>query len=182
MRIPSVFTTNPAASPLGPPNPTPAQRGVTSAATSAARARLTRETAQTMSSGAPVVERAPLGEAELHALRRQSRTQIATTLALVERALASPSTGPAALGRAIGHVGATIGLMRTVPPGSLGDGPLHALAHFVKELRACPGAADLKAGDIVTTGTWTDAWPVASGQVWTARFSNPLEPLKVRFI
>ena len=60
--------------------------------------------------------------------------------------------------------------------------PLHALAHFVKELRACPGAADLKAGDIVTTGTWTDAWPVASGQVWTARFSNPLEPLKVRFI
>ncbi len=62
------------------------------------------------------------------------------------------------------------------------DGPLHALAHFVKELRACPGAADLKAGDIVTTGTWTDAWPVASGQVWTARFSNPLEPLKVRFI
>ena len=62
------------------------------------------------------------------------------------------------------------------------DGPLHALAHFVKELRACPGAADLKAGDVVTTGTWTDAWPVAPGQEWEARFSSPLEPLKVRFI
>jgi 2-polyprenyl-6-methoxyphenol hydroxylase-like FAD-dependent oxidoreductase len=141
MRIPSVFTTNPAASPLGPPNPTPAQRGVTSAATSAARARLTRETAQTMSSGAPVVERAPLGEAELHALRRQSRTQIATTLALVERALASPSTGPAALGRAIGRVGATIGLMRTVPPGSLGDGPLHALRSLADRARSTTEAA-----------------------------------------
>ncbi len=62
------------------------------------------------------------------------------------------------------------------------DGPLHALAHFIKELRACPGAADLKAGDVVTTGTWTDAWPVASGQEWTARFSSPLASLKVRFI
>jgi 2-oxo-3-hexenedioate decarboxylase len=61
------------------------------------------------------------------------------------------------------------------------DGPLHALAHFVQELRACPGALDLKAGDVVTTGTWTDAWPVAAGQQWTARFSGPLGPLKVRF-
>ena len=61
------------------------------------------------------------------------------------------------------------------------DGPLHALAHFLQELRACPGAADLKAGDVVTTGTWTDAWPVAAGQLWEARFSNPLAPLKVRF-
>ena len=61
------------------------------------------------------------------------------------------------------------------------DGPLHALAHFLQELRACPGAADLKAGDVVTTGTWTDAWPVAPGQTWTARFSSPLAPLKVRF-
>ncbi len=61
------------------------------------------------------------------------------------------------------------------------DGPLHALAHFVHELRACPGATDLKPGDVVTTGTWTDAWPVLSGQAWEARFSAILGSLKVRF-
>ncbi|MGE0330215.1 MAG: 2-keto-4-pentenoate hydratase [Ramlibacter sp.] len=61
------------------------------------------------------------------------------------------------------------------------DGPLHALSHFLRELRACPGAADLRAGDVVTTGTWTDAWPVEAGQVWQARFTSPLSRLEVRF-
>ena len=61
------------------------------------------------------------------------------------------------------------------------DGPLHALHHFVKALRDCPGATDLQPGDVVTTGTWTDAWPVAAGQQWTARFEAPLSPLRVRF-
>ncbi len=62
------------------------------------------------------------------------------------------------------------------------DGPLHALLHFLQALRDCPGAPDLQAGDVVTTGTWTDAWPVASGQRWTARFDGPLAPLEIRFI
>jgi 2-keto-4-pentenoate hydratase len=57
------------------------------------------------------------------------------------------------------------------------DGPLAALHHFVAELRGCPGAPDLRPGDVVTTGTWTDAWPVAPGQTWTASFSPPLAPL-----
>lgn len=61
------------------------------------------------------------------------------------------------------------------------DGPLHALLHFVNELRACPGAPALQAGDVITTGTWTNAWPVAAGQVWTAHFDAPLSPLQVRF-
>lgn len=61
------------------------------------------------------------------------------------------------------------------------DGPLHALLHFLRELRACPGAADLQAGDVVTTGTWTDAWPVAPGQRWSAEFDAPLPALHVRF-
>ena len=61
------------------------------------------------------------------------------------------------------------------------DGPLHALHHFLQELRDCPGAADLQAGDVVTTGTWTDAWPVAPGQRWSAEFDAPLPPLHVRF-
>jgi 2-oxo-3-hexenedioate decarboxylase len=61
------------------------------------------------------------------------------------------------------------------------DGPLHALWHFLQELRACPGAPDLHPGDVVTTGTWTDAWPVAPGEQWTAVFDAPLSGLKIRF-
>ena len=62
----------------------------------------------------------------------------------------------------------------------LGD-PLHALLHFMQELRQCPQAPDLLPGDVVTTGTWTDAWPVAARQVWTADFDAPLSRLELRF-
>jgi 2-keto-4-pentenoate hydratase len=62
------------------------------------------------------------------------------------------------------------------------DSPLHALMHFLTELRACPGAGDVKAGDVVTTGTWTDAWPVSSGQTWTAQFDGALPQLEVSFV
>jgi len=61
------------------------------------------------------------------------------------------------------------------------DGPLHALMYFLEALRACPGAPDLLAGDVVTTGTWTDAWPVTPGETWVAQFEAPLAPLQVRF-
>jgi len=61
------------------------------------------------------------------------------------------------------------------------DGPLHALHHFLQELRSCPGAPDLEPGDVVTTGTWTDAYPVAPGESWTGLFAAPLSPLEVRF-
>ena len=62
------------------------------------------------------------------------------------------------------------------------DGPLHALAHFLSALRDCPGATDLQPGDVVTTGTWTDAWPVHRGEQWRAEFGAPLAPLTVRFV
>jgi 2-keto-4-pentenoate hydratase len=61
------------------------------------------------------------------------------------------------------------------------EGPLHALHHFLQELRQCPGAPDLKPGDVITTGTWTDAWPVGAGQTWTAQFDAPLSGLTVMF-
>ena len=60
------------------------------------------------------------------------------------------------------------------------DSPLRALHHFLRELRACPGAPDLQPGDVVTTGTWTDAWPVAPDQSWAARFSTPLPGLQLQ--
>lgn len=61
------------------------------------------------------------------------------------------------------------------------DSPLRALMHFLVELRACPGATDLVAGDVVTTGTWTDAWPVLPGERWTAKFDSVLPNLEGGF-
>lgn len=61
------------------------------------------------------------------------------------------------------------------------DGPLHALRHFVDELRNFPGAPDLQPGDVVTTGTWTDAHAVQAGETWRADFEAPLAPLTIRF-
>ena len=50
--------------------------------------------------------------------------------------------------------------------------PTKALAHL-RELLAQSGAfAPLAPGEIVTTGTLTDAFPVAPGQVWTARYGT----------
>jgi 2-keto-4-pentenoate hydratase len=62
----------------------------------------------------------------------------------------------------------------------LGD-PLQALLHFARELAQCPGAPSLQAGDVITTGTWTDAWPVKPGQTWSADFDSPLPRLEVAF-
>ncbi|MFS2055492.1 hydratase, partial [Variovorax sp. CT11-76] len=59
------------------------------------------------------------------------------------------------------------------------DGPLHALLHFLHELQACPGAPALQPGEVVTTGTWTDAWPIAPGQVWRSEFDAPFDGLEV---
>ncbi len=61
------------------------------------------------------------------------------------------------------------------------DGPLLALRHFLGELRQCPGAPDLLPGDVVTTGTWTDAWPVLPGETWQAAFGAPLAAFSITF-
>lgn len=59
------------------------------------------------------------------------------------------------------------------------DGPLHALHHFARELQRCPGAPTLQAGDVVTTGTWTDAWPIEPGQRWRSTFDGGLGSLTI---
>ena len=60
------------------------------------------------------------------------------------------------------------------------DGPLHALRHFVRERSRCAGAPALRRGDVVTTGTWTDAWPLAPGGRWRAAFDAPLGDVELR--
>jgi 2-keto-4-pentenoate hydratase len=52
------------------------------------------------------------------------------------------------------------------------ESPVHALWHLHQVLNAQPQFAPLSAGEIVTTGTWTDAHPVAPGQTWVSAFSG----------
>lgn len=52
------------------------------------------------------------------------------------------------------------------------DGPVQALGHLLAELAKVPEEPPLKAGDIVTTGTLTDAMPVKAGDRWTTRIEG----------
>ena len=47
------------------------------------------------------------------------------------------------------------------------EGPLFALRHLIEVLAADSAQPQLAAGEIVTTGTLTRAFPVAAGQTWT---------------
>jgi 2-oxo-3-hexenedioate decarboxylase len=62
------------------------------------------------------------------------------------------------------------------------DGPLSALVHLVRLLDRDPHNPQLRAGEVVTTGTVTRAFPVAAGQTWTTEISGiALDPLSVTF-
>ena len=50
------------------------------------------------------------------------------------------------------------------------DSPALALAHLAGVLAGQPQFPPLAAGEIVTTGTVTDAWPVAPGETWTSDY------------
>lgn len=47
------------------------------------------------------------------------------------------------------------------------DGPLHALHHLVELLAADPDHKQVTAGEVVTTGTLTRAFPIAPGESWS---------------
>jgi 2-oxo-3-hexenedioate decarboxylase len=48
--------------------------------------------------------------------------------------------------------------------------PALALAHLARVLAGLPKFPPLAAGEIVTTGTITDAWPVAPGETWSSDY------------
>jgi 2-oxo-3-hexenedioate decarboxylase len=52
------------------------------------------------------------------------------------------------------------------------DGPLQALGSWVDAMAAQPQAWPIQAGDVVTTGTLTDAWPLTAGQQWQTALSD----------
>ena len=61
-------------------------------------------------------------------------------------------------------------------------GPLSALVHLVKLLDRDRLNPQLRAGEIVTTGTVTRAFPIAAGQTWTTEIAGiGLDPLSATF-
>lgn len=55
-------------------------------------------------------------------------------------------------------------------------GPLQALRFLLDEIARMPGTPPLAAGEVVTTGTLTDAVPIAPGEAWTTRFDTDALP------
>jgi 2-oxo-3-hexenedioate decarboxylase len=63
------------------------------------------------------------------------------------------------------------------------DGPLFALRHLAQTLAEDPQSPALAAGEIVTTGTLTRAFPVAAGEEWSTKLTDiPLEDARIRFV
>lgn len=61
--------------------------------------------------------------------------------------------------------------------------PLQALWHLHQMLKTQPRFDKLSAGEIITTGTWTDVCPIAPGETWTSAFSGVSLPgLTVSFV
>jgi 2-keto-4-pentenoate hydratase len=57
------------------------------------------------------------------------------------------------------------------------DSPVLALGHLVSMLKE-----PLRPGEIISTGTLTDAHPIAAGETWSTRFSVlPMQGLELRF-
>lgn len=62
------------------------------------------------------------------------------------------------------------------------DGPLTALRHLVDLLARDPDNPPLSAGEIVTTGTLTRAFPVHAGETWSTGMAGiPLAGISFRF-
>jgi 2-oxo-3-hexenedioate decarboxylase len=61
-------------------------------------------------------------------------------------------------------------------------GPLQALRFLVEALAHRPASESLRSGEIVTTGTLTQALPVAPGETWTTVLTGiEIEGLQIRF-
>ncbi len=62
------------------------------------------------------------------------------------------------------------------------DGPVQALSHLVETLRDDPFNPPLGAGELVSTGTITRAFPVRQGEIWSTEIDGfSLPGLAVRF-
>jgi len=64
----------------------------------------------------------------------------------------------------------------------LRDGPLAALRHLVEVLAADPSSPTLTAGEVITTGTLTNAYRINPGETWrTGIIGLPLTDIRLAF-
>jgi 2-oxo-3-hexenedioate decarboxylase len=99
------------------------------------------------------------------AVTQQNRTQLA---AMLPRFALTLSRGDEVIERG---TGANV----------LGD-PALALAHLARLIAGQPDASPLAAGEIISTGTLTDAWPVSPGEVWLSHYGElPVTGLTLHF-
>ncbi|RXZ33694.1 4-oxalocrotonate decarboxylase [Oxalobacteraceae bacterium CAVE-383] len=107
---------------------------------------------------------------EPHVLSSATRRNLAMLLTSSSMSL-SCSTDQNAILRAAGYCNDIL------------DSPLHALLQLHRLLQAQPMSAPLRAGEIISTGTWTDAYPIQAGQTWITAFSGiALQGLTVAFV
>lgn len=60
--------------------------------------------------------------------------------------------------------------------------PLKAVAHLISVIAANPGMEPIQAGELITTGTLTNAWSVTPGETWRTEVTGlDLPALTVRF-
>lgn len=102
------------------------------------------------------------------------------------RKMLSPAERPR-LGKALSGISITLSRNgETVDEGlgsSVLDGPIQALTHLAGVLARDPANPPLRAGELVTTGTLTRAFPVAVGERWSTRIEGyPLPGLSVEIV
>jgi 2-oxo-3-hexenedioate decarboxylase len=75
------------------------------------------------------------------------------------------------------------GVRRTGNAGNVLGGPLEALKFLVVDLVRYPDCEPLRGGELVTTGTLTEAMPARAGETWIAEFEGiALGPLQLHFV
>lgn len=105
---------------------------------------------------------------------------------IVGEALPVTDANRAALAAALPTFEATLSRGGTVVDRGIGanvlDSPALALATLARVLAEQPQFPALSAGEIVTTGTLTDAWPISPGEVWSSDYGElGLKGLTVSF-
>lgn len=92
-------------------------------------------------------------------ISRQSRRNLPEVLASATMSLSRSVSGNSSLCAA--------GFGRDVQ-----GSPLHALLALHQQLQEQTDAPPLQAGEIVSTGSWTNALPVKRGEIWSSAFSQ----------
>lgn len=93
---------------------------------------------------------------------------------LVGKAVAVTDANRAALAEALPRFALTLSRGAELIDRGIGsdvlDSPALALVHLARVLSDQPQFAPLAAGEIITTGSLTDAWPVRRGETWTSDY------------